>query len=38
MNLDNFIITCFCLIDDLLPNMTNEKRLRERGPIAQTLR
>jgi hypothetical protein len=33
MNLDDFIITCFCLIDDLLPAATKGKRLRERGPM-----
>jgi hypothetical protein len=32
MNLDDFIITCFCLIDDLLPHITGGKRLRARGP------
>lgn len=33
MNLDDFIITCFCLIDELLPTVTKGKRLRERGPM-----
>ena len=32
MNLDDFIITCFCMIDELLPVVTQGKRLRERGP------
>jgi Transposase DDE domain len=32
MNLDDFIITCFCLIDELLPTVTKGKRLRARGP------
>ncbi len=33
MNLDDFIITCFCLIDEMLPLATKGKRLRERGPM-----
>ena len=33
MNLDDFIITCFCLIDEMLPVVTKGKRLRERGPM-----
>ena len=33
MNLDEFIITCFCTIDELLPAVTKGKRLRERGPM-----
>src|SRR5258708_13115955 len=33
MNLDDFIITCFCLIDEMLPSVTQGKRLRERGPM-----
>jgi hypothetical protein len=33
MNLDDCIITCFCLIDELLPSVTKGKRLRERGPM-----
>ncbi len=32
MNLDDFIITCFCTIDELLPTVTQGKRLRECGP------
>lgn len=32
MNLDDFIITCFCLIDEMLPVATQGKRLRQRGP------
>src|SRR5205807_6301898 len=33
MNLDDFIITCFCLIDEMLPVVTKGTRLRERGPM-----
>ena len=33
MNLDDFIITCFCMIDEMLPSVTQGKRLRERGPM-----
>jgi hypothetical protein len=33
MNLDDCIIACFCLIDELLPSVTKGKRLRERGPM-----
>lgn len=33
MNLDDFIITSFCLIDEMLPIVTKGKRLRERGPL-----
>jgi hypothetical protein len=32
MSLDDFIITCFCLIDEMLPSVTKGKPLRERGP------
>jgi hypothetical protein len=32
MSLDDFIITCFCLIDDALPVITGGKRLRQAGP------
>jgi hypothetical protein len=32
MSLDDFIITCFCLIDEMIPYTTKGKRLRERGP------
>ena len=33
MNLDDFIITCFCTIDEIVPSVTKGKRLRERGPM-----
>ena len=33
MNLDGFIITCFCTIDEILPVASKGKRLRERGPM-----
>ena len=33
MNLDDFIITSFCTIDELLPIVTQGSRLRERGPL-----
>ena len=33
MNLDDFIITCFVLIDEMMPTVTKGKRLRERGPM-----
>lgn len=33
MNLDDFIITCFCLIDEMLPTATKGERLRTRGPL-----
>ena len=33
MNLDDFIITCFCLVDEMLLVVTKGKRLRERGPM-----
>ncbi len=32
MSLDDFIITCFCLIDEMIPSVTQGKRLRKRGP------
>lgn len=32
MSLDDFIITCFCLIDEMLPCLTGGKSVRERGP------
>jgi hypothetical protein len=32
MNLDDFIITCFCMIDEMLPMVTQGERLRQRGP------
>ncbi|HEY7417608.1 MAG TPA: transposase [Ktedonobacteraceae bacterium] len=31
MSLDDFIITCFCVIDELVPEITKGKRLRTRG-------
>jgi hypothetical protein len=31
MNRDELIIACFCLIDDVLPDILKGKRLRERG-------
>ncbi len=33
MNLDDFIITCFCLIDEMLPEAVKGKRVRQRGPL-----
>jgi hypothetical protein len=33
MNLDDFSITCFCTIDEIVPSATKGKRLRERGPL-----
>ena len=33
MNLDDLIITCFVLIDEMVPTVTKGKRLRERGPM-----
>src|SRR5579885_2797153 len=32
MSLDDFILTCFCLLDDALPLIPNGKRLRQAGP------
>lgn len=32
MSLDDFIITCFCWIDDMLPSVTQGKKLRQAGP------
>lgn len=32
MNLDDFIITCFCTIDEMMPMVLNDQRLRTRGP------
>lgn len=32
MNLDTFIITCFCLIDEMVPVVTKDHCLRARGP------
>lgn len=31
MNLDDFIIPCFCVIDEMLPMITKDQRLRARG-------
>lgn len=33
MNLDDFIITCFCRIDEMMPMITQGQRLRQRGPM-----
>ncbi len=33
MNLDDFIITCYCLIDEMVPLVTKGKRVRQRGPL-----
>lgn len=33
MNLDDFIITCFCLIDEMIPMITKDHPLRARGPV-----
>jgi hypothetical protein len=33
MNLDDFIITCFCLIDEMVPMILKDQRLRARGPV-----
>jgi hypothetical protein len=35
MNLDDFIITCFCWIDDSLAQLLKGKRLRRRGAMPQ---
>jgi Transposase DDE domain len=32
MNLDDCIITCFCVIDVMMPMITKDQRLRARGP------
>src|SRR6266487_3526428 len=32
MNLDDYIITCYCLIDEMMPLVTKGKRVRQRGP------
>ena len=32
MNLDDFIITCFCVIDEMMPMIHKDQRLRARGP------
>jgi hypothetical protein len=31
MNLDDFMITCFCLIDEMMPMVIKDQRLRSRG-------
>jgi len=33
MSLDDFIITCFYWIDEMMPTITGGQRLRERGPM-----
>jgi len=33
MNLDDFILPCFCVIDEMLPTVTKGKRLQARGPM-----
>jgi hypothetical protein len=33
MNLDDLIIMCFCLLDEMLPAATKGERLRQRGPM-----
>jgi hypothetical protein len=33
MNLDDFILTCSCLIDEMVPLVTKGKPLRQRGPL-----
>lgn len=33
MNLDDFIITCFCLIDEMMPMIIKGQQLRARGPV-----
>lgn len=32
MDLDTFIITAFCLVDDLMTTLLRERKLRQRGP------
>ncbi len=32
MNLDDFITTCFCWIDDMMPMILKDQRLRAKGP------
>ena len=34
MDLDNFIVAVFCLIDEALPQVTNGQRIRQRGPVS----
>lgn len=33
MNLDDFSITCFCWIEEMMPTITHGQRLRQRGPM-----
>jgi hypothetical protein len=33
MNLDDFSITCCCVLDEMLPTATKGNRLRTRGPL-----
>ena len=33
MNLDDFSITCFCMIDEMTPMIVKDQRLRARGPV-----
>src|SRR5947209_3327440 len=33
MNLEDLISTCFCLIDEMVPMIINDHRLRARGPV-----
>jgi predicted dinucleotide-binding enzyme len=33
MNLGDFIITCFCLIGEMIPMITKDQPLRARGPV-----
>jgi hypothetical protein len=35
MDLDDFTIAVFCTIDEALPTVTGERRLRQRGPRRQ---
>lgn len=37
MNLDDFIITCFCWINDTMSKLTRDQRLRQRGPMPKLL-
>ena len=32
MSLDDFIITCFCWIDEAIPVVVRDKQLRQAGP------
>ena len=32
MNLDDCIITCFCLIDEMMPMILQDQQLRAKGP------